>query len=119
MNYIHVFVQRAGCYYSGNNIHGNQSKNITEHQKNLADKENYSSWSVEPTSVTFDLGNEVWDDFDDDSLLVDNSFLTSVETPILGKTRFFKIVFNIFARSIEYKMMRVLMKNLEVFCIVK
>lgn len=62
-----------------------QSKNINEYQKNFIEEGNYSAWPVESASVTFDLGDDVWDDFDDDSLLVDNSFLTSVETPVLGK----------------------------------
>ncbi|XP_018415798.1 PREDICTED: probable ATP-dependent DNA helicase HFM1 [Nanorana parkeri] len=75
----------ASCIYSGNKAYGSpQSENITDCQKKLADIDNYSSWSAEPASVTFDLGSDVWDNFDDDSLLGDSSFVTSVETPVLG-----------------------------------
>ncbi|XP_073448129.1 probable ATP-dependent DNA helicase HFM1 [Aquarana catesbeiana] len=85
----------ASCMYSLNKGFGNQqSKNITEYQNNFIEEGNYSAWPVESASVTFDLGDDVWDDFDDDSLPVDNSFLTSVETPVLGKNNIkFKSLF--------------------------
>nr|DBA18086.1 TPA: hypothetical protein GDO54_016376 [Pyxicephalus adspersus] len=75
----------ASCVYSGGKNYGNkQSQNITDHQKNLTDINKFSSWSVEPAGVTFDLGNDVWDDCDDESLVNDSNFQKSVESPILA-----------------------------------
>ncbi|XP_053326283.1 probable ATP-dependent DNA helicase HFM1 [Spea bombifrons] len=42
---------------------------INSTMSNLTDADKRSSWSEKNLSVTFDLGNEVWDDFDDDNLL--------------------------------------------------
>nr|XP_012646340.1 probable ATP-dependent DNA helicase HFM1 isoform X2 [Microcebus murinus] len=67
--------------FNGNlNVSGNQ--NLTD-----ADKSNYPFSEV--LNVNFELGNEVWDDFDDESLIEVTSFSTDTEktkTSGLGNT---------------------------------
>ncbi|KAM9129912.1 putative ATP-dependent DNA helicase HFM1 [Pangshura tecta] len=56
----------------------NNLKESLMHNFTNADKS--SSWFSEALNVNFELGDEVWDDFDDDKLIHASSFLTSVES---------------------------------------
>ncbi|XP_063795986.1 probable ATP-dependent DNA helicase HFM1 isoform X3 [Pseudophryne corroboree] len=72
-----------GCSYSGNKVCENQqSGNIVKYHSNVKHADRYSSWLLEPVNVSFDLGNDIWDEFDDDNLLDASNFQT--ETPVLG-----------------------------------
>ncbi|KAM4642183.1 putative ATP-dependent DNA helicase HFM1 [Discoglossus pictus] len=51
---------------------------------NLTDADKSISWSAKSFNVTFELGNDVWDDFDDDNLLDASSFLNTKETCSAG-----------------------------------
>ncbi|XP_075040145.1 putative ATP-dependent DNA helicase HFM1 [Mixophyes fleayi] len=79
--YFGMFPELAGCTSSANKVYENQqSGNIIKYQSNVTDADKYSS----PVNVTFNLGNDVWDDFDDDNLLDASSFLSKTGTPFLG-----------------------------------
>ncbi|XP_043376622.1 probable ATP-dependent DNA helicase HFM1 isoform X5 [Chelonia mydas] len=47
---------------------------------NLTNADKSSSWFSEALNVNFELGDEVWDDFDDDKLIHASSFFTGVES---------------------------------------
>ncbi|XP_075471666.1 putative ATP-dependent DNA helicase HFM1 isoform X2 [Ascaphus truei] len=51
---------------------------------NLTDADKSNSCSAKALNVTFDLGNDVWDDFDDDNLLDASSFASTMETSASG-----------------------------------
>ncbi|CAM5135256.1 unnamed protein product [Eretmochelys imbricata] len=55
----------------------NFKESLMQHLTN-ADKN--SSWFSEALNVNFELGDEVWDDFDDDKLIHASSFSTGVES---------------------------------------
>ncbi|XP_044884213.1 probable ATP-dependent DNA helicase HFM1 isoform X1 [Mauremys mutica] len=56
-------------------------KNLKESlMHNFTNADKSSSWFSEALNVNFELGDEVWDDFDDDKLIHASSFLTSVES---------------------------------------
>ncbi|KAM7161971.1 putative ATP-dependent DNA helicase HFM1 [Macrochelys suwanniensis] len=47
---------------------------------NVTNADKSSSWFSEALNVNFELGDEVWDDFDDDKLIHASSFFTGVES---------------------------------------
>ncbi|XP_068095919.1 probable ATP-dependent DNA helicase HFM1 isoform X3 [Hyperolius riggenbachi] len=75
------------CMYSGNKDYGSkQSKTITEHQEDLTDTYDDKMWLMETDNVTFELGDDVWDDLDDDCLLVASSSPTTIQVSDLGSS---------------------------------
>ncbi|XP_074924370.1 putative ATP-dependent DNA helicase HFM1 [Chelonoidis abingdonii] len=56
-------------------------KNLKESlMHNFTNADKSSSWFSEALNVNFELGDEVWDDFDDGKLIHASSFLTGVES---------------------------------------
>ncbi|XP_065410314.1 probable ATP-dependent DNA helicase HFM1 [Chrysemys picta bellii] len=56
-------------------------KNLKESlMHNFTNADKSSSWFSEALNVNFELGDEVWDDFDDDKLIHASSFFTGVES---------------------------------------
>ncbi|XP_075792617.1 putative ATP-dependent DNA helicase HFM1 isoform X5 [Pelodiscus sinensis] len=56
-------------------------KNLKESlMNNLTDADKSSSWFSESLNVNFELGDEVWNDFDDDRLIHASSFFTGMES---------------------------------------
>ncbi|KAG6929224.1 HFM1, ATP dependent DNA helicase -like protein [Chelydra serpentina] len=56
-------------------------KNLKESlMHNVTNADKSSSWFSEALNVNFELGDEVWDDFDDDKLIHASSFFTGMES---------------------------------------
>lgn len=55
---------------------------------NLTDADKSSSWFSKTLNVNFELGDEVWDDFDDEKLIYACSFSSDVANKDLGKIIF-------------------------------
>uniref|UniRef100_A0A7M4G259 Probable ATP-dependent DNA helicase HFM1 n=1 Tax=Crocodylus porosus TaxID=8502 RepID=A0A7M4G259_CROPO len=64
------------------------NKNLESSMPNLTDADRSSSWFSKALNVNFELGDEVWDDFDDEKLIYACSFSSDVANKDLGKIIF-------------------------------
>ncbi|KAM8930577.1 putative ATP-dependent DNA helicase HFM1 [Pelodytes ibericus] len=69
----------TACYGKHQTLASNKAA-IKSARSNLTDADKSSSWSAKGLSVTFDLGSDVWDDFDDDHLLDASNSSSTMET---------------------------------------
>ncbi|XP_019386674.1 PREDICTED: probable ATP-dependent DNA helicase HFM1 isoform X2 [Crocodylus porosus] len=60
------------------------NKNLESSMPNLTDADRSSSWFSKALNVNFELGDEVWDDFDDEKLIYACSFSSDVANKDLG-----------------------------------
>ncbi|XP_059584027.1 probable ATP-dependent DNA helicase HFM1 isoform X3 [Alligator mississippiensis] len=60
------------------------NKNLESSMPNLTDADKSSSWFSKTLNVNFELGDEVWDDFDDEKLIYACSFSSDVANKDLG-----------------------------------
>lgn len=92
--YIHVTDFSRWNYSATSNEKSPQTVLFNRHlnasgNQNLTDGDKSNSPSSEVLNVNFELGNEVWDDFDDENLLEVTSFSASTEkTKTSGKIGF-------------------------------
>ncbi|XP_019357136.1 PREDICTED: probable ATP-dependent DNA helicase HFM1 isoform X2 [Gavialis gangeticus] len=60
------------------------NKNLESSMPNLTDADKSSSWFSKALNVNFELGDEVWDDFDDEKLIYACSFSSDLANKDLG-----------------------------------